>query len=364
MHKNEESKHIQNDPQTAVSCAVVGARGYAGLELIRILLAHPLAKLTECYATRAFSLSEELGDSTIADIPCWTDSEIKNSKAEVIFLATPAEVSLELAPQLIAQGKKVIDLSGAFRLKKHAINEWYPFSNPHTALLQNSTYGLWPFVKPQDFSPQTHLVANPGCYATAAALALVPAVKSGVVDTNSFVLDGKSGATGAGRKASENLLFSEVESDCSPYKIGKHQHYPEIVESVLAATGTTLDFIFTTHLLPLRRGLSVSVYARLKSQISDQEAMTVLEKAFSDLYASDPHINFGATHEKPSLLSLKKVVGTPRAHLTFSVADGKVYIFSMIDNLLKGAASQAVENFNVWMDAPRATGLTQLRGLS
>ena len=194
---------------------------------------------------------------------------------------------------------------------------------------------------------------------------MIPVVKSGLVDLSTLVIDAKSGVTGAGRKASEGLLFSEVDGDCAPYKIGKHQHYPEIVETVEAATGTVLDFHFTTHLLPIRRGLSVGLYGRLTpAALKMNNPESALSAAFNEQYGTDPLIQFGSIAEKPQLLSLRKVVGTPRAHIAFSISGGKLYVFSAIDNLLKGAASQAIENFNAWMDLPRTSGLTQLRGQS
>jgi N-acetyl-gamma-glutamyl-phosphate reductase len=362
LHNYDEKNSKKSTSQSPVSCAVVGARGYSGLELIRLLQSHPFAKITACYATRAFNLAEELADDSLSAIACLTDDQILNTDAEVVFLATPAEVSLELAPKLAALGKKVIDLSGAFRLKRHATNEWYPFSNT-TPELQTATYGLWPFTPANAFAKSSGIVANPGCYATAAALALIPLVKSGLVDTNHLVIDAKSGVTGAGRKASESILFAEVDGDCVPYKVGKHQHYPEIVETVENATGTKLDFHFTTHLLPIRRGLSVSLYARLTpAALKASPNTAALASAFDEYYKNDPFIQHGSIAEKPYLLSIKKVTGTARANIGYSIAGDKVFVFCAIDNLLKGASSQAIENFNAWMDFPRTTGLLALRG--
>lgn len=355
----------KNLTKSPVSCAVVGARGYAGLELVRILLNHPNAELTACYATKAFSLAYELGDDSVQGIPCLAESEIMNTPAEVVFLATPAEVSLELAPKLVKVGKKVIDLSGAFRLKKHSTEEWYGFSQSQPELLKEACYGLWPFVKPEAFKKSAGLVANPGCYATAAALALIPLVQSGLIDENSLVLDGKSGATGAGRKAAESLLYSEVSEDCLAYRIGKHQHWPEIQEAIAMVTGKEIDFQFSTHLLPLRRGLTVAVYGRLNEKgLALKNPEQELEKAFAKVYGNEVFVSYGAASVKPHLLSLKKVVGTAKAHIAYSIVGNKVYVFAAIDNLLKGAASQAVESFNAWLDIPQASGLSQMRGQS
>ncbi|RYZ77347.1 MAG: N-acetyl-gamma-glutamyl-phosphate reductase [Proteobacteria bacterium] len=354
-----------------VTCSVVGARGYSGLETARLLLQHPVADLTHCYATSQFDLTKHLSSPKAGAVKCLLDSEILKTVAEtakrnvekglppeVVFLATPAEVSMKLAPELVQLGVKVIDLSGAFRLKKNDYQTWYGFEHTADASLKSAKYGLAPFAGPA--SEAETLVANPGCYATAIALALIPVVKAGLVDEKSIVIDAKSGATGAGKKASEAHLYSEVAGECLPYKVGKHQHYPEIVETVELFAGKTIDAHMTTSLLPTRRGIIAGVYANLVNGMTAAD----VEKAFAQAYEHYPLVSFGSAVQNSHLLQLKKVVGTGRTHISFVVEGQKLYLFSCLDNLLKGAASQAVENFNRLNDLPLQTGIENLEALS
>ena len=278
-------------------------------------------------------------------------------KVDVVFLATPAEVSLKLAPQIIAAGKKVIDLSGAFRLKKSDYSKWYGFEHTEKASLKVAQYGLSPWVGP---AKAEKLIANPGCYATAIALALIPLVKNNLVDTKTLVIDAKSGSSGAGKKASENLLFTEVDAECLPYKVGRHQHYPEIQETVEAFTGQKIEAHMTTSLLPVRRGIIAGVYG----QLTAGKTLADVEAAFKSAYEHYPLLSFGSVKSNGSLLSLKKVVGTGLTHISYEVVDQKLYVFSCIDNLLKGAASQAIENFNRISDLPVETGVGHLEALT
>jgi N-acetyl-gamma-glutamyl-phosphate reductase len=336
-----------------VTCSVVGARGYAGIETARLLLQHPNAELTHCFATSSFKLSQHLSSKKAASVECLLDTELMNHLTDVVFLATPAEVSLELAPKIVAAGKKVIDLSGAFRLKSNDFKKWYGFEHTAKAALVSANYGLLPWAGP---AKKEILVANPGCYATAIALALIPVVKDGLIDEKNIVIDAKSGTTGAGKKAAENLLFTEVDGECLPYKVGRHQHYPEICETIEAFTGKTIDAHMTTSLLPVRRGIIAGIYANLSDGVTANDVAASFEKAYGD-YSLVTH---GFAEKEPNLLSLKKVVGTGKTHIAYVVEGRKLYLFSCIDNLLKGAASQAVENFNRLSDLPVETGVGQL----
>jgi N-acetyl-gamma-glutamyl-phosphate reductase len=347
---------VKNISQKKVSCSIVGARGYAGLETARLLLQHPGAELTHCYATTPFELSHFLTSPKAAKVKCLVESELLNHLTDVVFLATPAEVSMELAPVLIARGAKVIDLSGAFRLKKNDYKKWYGFEHTAKSSLGLASYGLVPWVGP---SANESLVANPGCYATAISLALIPVLKCGLIDENTVVIDAKSGTTGAGKKAVESQLFSEVDGECLPYKIGKHQHYPEILEAIEQFSGCKIDAHMTTSLLSVRRGIIAGIYANLRP---GKTALDI-ETAFASAYRDYPLVSFGAAQAQPNLLSLKKVVGTGKTHISYVVDGEKLYLFSCIDNLLKGAASQAIENFNRIADLPLATGLSQLEAI-
>ncbi len=329
MHK-DSSSHILN-------VAVVGGSGYSGLELCRILKKHPQAHLVGSYGTKDI---DKLWDNL--------------STLQTVFLATPAEVSMELAPKILAQGVHVIDLSGAFRLNTGEIKadylKWYNLSHTHLNLVENAHYGLVPWTKP----PVTNsplIIANPGCYATAILMGLLPLLNGQLIIEDTLVIDAKSGTTGAGKKAVESQLFSEVAGECLPYKVGKHQHLPEINLYAKKFSQKNVDPFFTTSLLPIRRGIVAGIYARLmpgKTQID-------VETTFKEYYGAYPFAAKG--------LALKQVVGTPLTQISFEVVGEKLYLFSSIDNLLKGAASQAVENFNLLHSLPVETGLTHLEAI-
>ncbi len=342
------------------TCSIVGARGYTGLELARTLLSHPWAKLTTCFATSDFKLTDHLLEPAAENVQCLSDSQILNSLTDFVFLATPAEVSLELAPKILKAGKHVIDLSGAFRLKKNDYKKWYNFDHTEPAVLSQAIYGLVPWCGPVNLNQPT-LISNPGCYATAISMALLPLLKRNLIETSHLVIDAKSGTSGAGKKAAENLLFTEVDGECLPYKVGRHQHLPEIIEALEMFSGTKqkLDPHFTTHLLPTRRGIIAGIYATAKTSDLKQ-----IERAYAEEYFSYPLVKFGpvsAAHQQ--LTALKKVVGTARTHISFELVGNKLYVFSLIDNLVKGAAGQAIENFNRLIDAPVETGLLMQKGI-
>ncbi|HEY8278258.1 MAG TPA: N-acetyl-gamma-glutamyl-phosphate reductase [Bdellovibrionota bacterium] len=356
--------------------AIIGARGYSGLDLARLLLNHPEAELTACFGHEGtFQLSDYLPEPAAKGVAMLSlkDVEATLPKLDVIFLATPTEASLELAPKILSAknaSTSVIDLSGAFRFQAGSQAEreakfeaWY--KTKHTAANLNATYGLVPFVKPP--KAEKALVSNPGCYATAVLMGIIPLLKAKAIQANTLVVDAKSGTSGAGRKANEAQLFTEVEGECLPYRVGKHQHLPEVMEWAEAYSGTAIDPFFTTHLLPVRRGIIASIYAELAP---NQTAKDV-EQAFQAAYKDYPLAKITRIDAKeqsqnglsPALsLSLKRAVGTARVHLSYQVVGKKLYLFSLIDNLMKGAASQAVENFNQLYDFPANLGLDAMEG--
>lgn len=354
MHDYARIMHKYVQQKTA---SVIGARGYTGLETARLLLRHPHFKLTHAFATGDFSLASLLNSNAAKEVTCLKDSDLFNHLTDVVFLATPAEVSLQLAPQIIAAGKQVIDLSGAFRLKKSDYSKWYGFTHTEQQALASAHYGLVPWASP---AQPGQIIANPGCYATAINLALIPLLKWDLIAHDNLVIDAKSGATGAGKKASENLLFTEVEGECLPYKVGRHQHYPEIQEAVSMYSEKAIEAHLTTSLLPLRRGIIAGIYAHLKTGKTLKDVKSALNQA----YAEYPLLSFGDLEMGPGLVSLKKVVGTARTHISFTAEGSRLYVFSCIDNLMKGAASQAIENANRLFDFPVAAGLTEWEGLT
>lgn len=377
--------------QTTVNCSVIGARGYSGLELSRLLLQHPTFSLRSCYATSAFELSQYIDDQEIQfqqnhqghAVQCLAFAQNKSAaeslgelsdSTSVVFLATPAETSLELAPHLLSQGKTVIDLSGAFRLKKHDYKKWYSMNHNQSDLLQSAKYGLMPWNQASKnlSANQKHslsgnpaqLIANPGCYATAILMALLPLIKNNLIQLETIVIDAKSGTSGAGRKAAENLLFTEVADDVLPYKVGRHQHWPEIVEAVFALTGEMISPMMTTHLLPVRRGITSAIYARVQPNVTSEKIYQAYAEAYQnyELLKWNDLNNTSLKKSSSSLLSLRKVVGTANTHISFDLVGDQLYVFSLIDNLLKGAASQAVENLNALTGQPLDFGL-QIKGI-
>ena len=319
-----------------VNIAVVGGSGYTGLELLRLLTKHP-----------AINKCDQFNSTDVKDLIA--------SNYQVIFLATPAEVSAELASKMLQAGASVIDLSGAFRLSEDDSDkkyiDWYGMNHPSLNLLSTAHYGLVPWNTPDIRRPI--LISNPGCYATAILMALIPLLKLNLIDPDSIVIDAKSGTTGAGKKANINQLFSEVEGECLPYKIGEHQHLPEIKQYLKKFSGVKSDPFFVTSLLSTRRGIVAGLYARLNSGVTEFK----IKETFNEFYSQYPYVKYS------DQAKLKSVVGTPFTQITIKVVENKLYLFSCIDNLLKGAASQAIENFNLINHLPLTTGLEHLEAL-
>jgi N-acetyl-gamma-glutamyl-phosphate reductase len=364
----------------AQKVAVLGARGYSGAELARILLRHPQAELSGLFATQAFSSQDLLPELSMSQSSSLVgqgmdafEADIQSAKPSfgTVFLATPAEVSLEWAPKILKKGVRVIDVSGAFRLKgsseadsKALYAKWYGFNHTELGLVQEADYGLVPFAQGV---PNSGLVANPGCYASATALAMIPLFKNELVRLDTISVDAKSGTTGAGKKAEERLLHAEVDGGCLPYRIGRHQHEPEIAEAVArfawndSRRVSDVSFSFVPHLLPVRRGIIVSLHARLKPGVTESH----VAKSFEEAYGAYPLARLASLHGKGNEreLVLRRVVGSARTALAWHVRGDQLVVFSLIDNLLKGAASQAVENFNRTLGLAPETALTESEGV-
>lgn len=377
----ENAGNISKNRQSRLHVGIVGARGYSGMELGRSLLQHPyVEKLTLGINETQIQTKHWVPEAFDREIQAVSVQQLVETAAslDVVFLATPAEVSMELAPALLRAGTKVIDISGAYRLNDpEKYPKWYGFEHKNPEHLSTARYGLTPFhtlansearieskaetAAESNKSQNCSLIANPGCYATAIQMALIPLLQQGLLDTKSIVIDAKSGTTGAGKKASEAQLFAEVEGECLPYKIGRHQHFPEICEHIEKIAKKNIDPLFSTTLIPVRRGIIAGIYAQLNEGI----ALSDIESAFQKCYETYPLVRFGrADHiEGTSLLSLKKVVGSARTHIAYAVEGKKLYLYSSIDNLMKGAATQAIENMNYLWGWPLHTGLLHREGL-
>lgn len=274
---------------------------------------------------------------------------------------------MKVAPQLLAAGLHVIDLSGVFRLQDgdekaqlHKYEKWYHLNHSELALLKNARYGLVPFQK-SEVAKAPVLVANPGCYATAISLAIIPLLQAKLLDPQFVAVDAKSGTTGAGKKAQESLLFSEVDGLCLPYRVGHHQHEPEIQMALSRWGGSKIQMSFTPHLLPARRGIIASIYGKVPAGTKD----SAIEKAFQAAYGEYPLVRFQNLNEPGAdrELRLSRVVGSARTNILWKLVDDRLTVFSLLDNLLKGAASQAVENFNALYGWSGTLGLENKEGL-
>ncbi len=338
-----------NNYSKPVRAGIAGFRGYSGQELVRILQRHPGA---DPWLLSHRSDSEERrlpkGHEGPPRIPC-TAEAVRNEGIGVVFLATPPEVSMELAPAMIEAGAKVIDLSGAFRLQTiENYAHWYKANHTQPALLAEAAYGLPEFFREK--VPGARLVSNPGCYPTAANLAIRPLVEAGVIDRKAgIVCDAKSGTSGAGRKPSLKTSFCEVVENFSAYSILTHRHVPEVL---LTSGLNESEFSFTAHLLPVHRGILETIYCRLAPGC-DAHSVTA---AYAKHYSNEPFVRLYDSGHVPDL---KAVQHTNFCDIGFHVdqATGRLVIVSAIDNLVKGAAGQAVQNMNLLLGYPETEGL-------
>ncbi|HYG67215.1 MAG TPA: N-acetyl-gamma-glutamyl-phosphate reductase [Anaeromyxobacteraceae bacterium] len=343
---------------TPARAAIVGASGYTGLELTRLVARHPRLALAAVFSDRWSDSA--VGDHLPVDGPAAAlrylhQAEAEGLEADLAFLATPAEVSAALAPKLLARGVRVVDLSGAFRLADAAAYPpWYGFAHPAPGLLAEARYGLPELARAE--LAGARLVTNPGCYATSIALAAAPLVRSGLASPDGIAVTGLSGVSGAGRKAAEEYSFVEVADDLRAYRIGRHQHVPEIEQTVARFAGACGPICFTPVLVPIRRGILSTVTLR----IAPHAAAADVEAALRGAYAAEPFVRVLPADR----VRVAGVVRTNRAHLGVAVdaRAGVAVVTCAIDNLVKGAAGQAVQAANAAMGWPETAGLDLLGG--
>jgi N-acetyl-gamma-glutamyl-phosphate reductase len=340
----------------AIRVAVVGATGYTGAELIRLLARHPAVAL-------AAVTSEQSAGKALADVMpsargkvdlqlAAFDPAAVADAAEVAFTALPHAASAPGVAALVERGVKVVDLSADYRFRD--ADEYARWYAPHPApvLMQEAVYGLTEWAR--DRVRGARLVANPGCYPTGALLGILPLVAAGLVDADGIVIDAKSGVTGAGRTVAVEYLFTEVDDNLRAYKIAAHRHAPEIEQELAVVAGGRHAITFVPHLLPIRRGILSTIYLRLRAG-ADAAA---LGDAYRQRYGSERFIVL--TGERPP--EIRDVVGTNDCAIGWAVdaRAGHAIVVTVIDNLGKGAAGQAIQNFNVMMGLPEPTGLDQL----
>lgn len=328
-----------------IKVGVVGATGYTGEEIVKILVDHPGVELT-------YVSGKEDRDIKIQDIFPYLrnkiDLECKAfsfneavAKCDLVFLSLPHTVSMEAAPLFLKAGKQVIDVSADYRLKDLKVHEkFYKVQHKDPANLKHAVYGL-PEINREKIR-KASLVANPGCYPTGSILGLLPGIKSGHFDLSSIQIDAKSGVTGAGRKADKALNFSEVNESFKAYKLFEHQHVPEIDQELSRFSKKPVSVIFVPHLLPINRGILSTIYVKLAKKTTTLDLIEVYKK----FYKNEPFVK---VYEKGLLPELKHVANTNFCDVGLRVHEGKslAVIVVAIDNLVKGAAGQAVQNMNL-----------------
>jgi len=336
-----------------IRVAVFGASGYTGLELLRLLARHPAVELT-ALTSREYQgrrVAEVFpGLAGIIGLP-FVAPEVELAKGvEVAFTAVPHQTAMGLVPSLLAAGCRVIDLSADFRFREQSLYEkWY---QPHTApeLLKEAVYGL-PELHRREL-PTARLVGNPGCYPTCVILGLAPLVKARWVDLNSLIADCKSGVSGAGRGASLTTSFCEVYDSFKAYKVAEHRHTPEMEQELSLVAGEQVRVTFTPHLAPMSRGILGTLYGTLTQPVSDLEVFHL----YQEFYHNQPFLRL---HPPGSWPATQQVRGTNFCDLGFKVdrERNRIIVISAIDNLARGAAAQAVHNFNLMLGLPETLGL-------
>lgn len=334
--------------------AVVGASGYTGIELLRLLSQHPRVELTTVtsrqYAGQAVA---EVFPSLAGGIALSfedVDPSSLASRAEIVFTAVPHQTAMEMVPGLLEAGCRVVDLSADFRIADARVyEEWY---QEHTAagLLREAVYGLPELYREQ--VPGARLIANPGCYPTSVALALAPLLEKSLIDHSTLVVDSKSGTSGAGRAAKVGTLFCEVNEGFKAYSLPGHRHTPEIEQTLRDLAGEDVTISFTPHLLPVNRGILSTCYASLKDRVSAEKLCAL----YSERYVDETFVRVLPPGQLPNI---SQVTGSNFCDLGVTVDErtGRVVAIAAIDNLVKGAAGQAIQNMNLMLGVAESTGL-------
>ncbi len=338
-----------------VKIGIVGATGYTGVELLRLLAQHKDCELA------AITSRSEAGRAVAdlfpnlrghVDLPFVEPDKSILSGCDLVFFATPNGIAMQQTPALIDAGVKVIDLAADFRISDQAVWEhWYGMRHVCPEHLDEAVYGL-PEIN-RDAVRQARLVANPGCYPTAVALGFLPLVEQGLIELDHLIADTKSGVSGAGRKASVATLMGEAGESFKAYAIPGHRHQPEIRQTLSNAAGCDVGLTFVPHLVPMVRGIEATLYARLKQTDID------LQELYEERYRDEPFVDVMPPGSHPETRSVRGV-NCSRIAVHRPLDGDIVVISSVIDNLVKGAAGQAVQNMNLMLGLPETTGLEQV----
>ncbi len=341
-----------------IKVGIVGGTGYTGVELLRILCQHPNAELVAVTSRQEAGLPvDKMFPSLRGHVSlAFSDPEKSNlSECDVVFFATPNAVAMSQAAALVKQGVRVIDLSADFRIRDVAEwEQWYKAKHAAPELVAEAVYGL-PELN-RKLIRTARIVANPGCYPTAVQLGLMPLVESGAVDPDHLIADAKSGVSGAGRKAEVHTLFSEAADNFSAYGVAGHRHWPEIRQGLAQMAGHEVGLIFIPHLTPMIRGIHATLYARVSREADFQ-------RLFEERYRDEPFVDVMPPGSQPDTRSVRAAnlcrIAVHRPREKAGPGDTLV-VLSVIDNLVKGAAGQAVQNMNIMFDLPESAGLTHV----
>ncbi len=330
---------------------IIGGTGYTGVELIRLLARHPQAEIVVITSRKESGrrVSEVFPSLRgVCELTYSQPDSDSYSGCNVVFSATPNGVAMTIARELMAAGIRLIDLAADFRLKDSTVWEhWYGMEHACPELLDDAVYGL-PEVN-RDAIRTARLVANPGCYPTAVTLGWLPLLKAGLVDASDLIADAKSGVSGAGRGANVGSLLTEAADSFKAYGVTGHRHQPEIAQTLMQLSGKPTGLVFTPHLTPMIRGIYATLYAKLVSkQDSD------LQQLYEEAYADEPFVDVMPAGSLPETRSVR---GSNICRIAVYRNEQRVIVLSVIDNLVKGAAGQAVQNFNLMFGYDEKTGL-------
>ncbi len=338
-----------------IKAAIVGGTGYTGVELLRLLAAHPEVELT------AITSRSETGQAVADMFPnlrghvalAFSEPDQADlTNCDVVFFATPNGIAMQHTPALLEAGVRVIDLAADFRLKDPAVwAQWY--GQPHACpeLLDKAVYGL-PEVNRAAVAA-ARLVANPGCYPTAVQLGLLPLLENGLVNAGRLIADAKSGVSGAGRKANVGTLLGEASESFKAYAVPGHRHLPEIRQGLQQVTDSTVGLTFVPHLTPMIRGIHATLYAELTGETAD------LQRLYESRYADEPFVDVLPAGSHPETRTVRGA-NTCRLSIHRPQGGDTLVILSVIDNLVKGAAGQAVQNMNIMFGLPETSGLDNI----
>jgi N-acetyl-gamma-glutamyl-phosphate reductase len=336
-----------------IKVGIVGGTGYTGVELLRILINHPQVKIEVVTSrTQAGTAIKNLFPSLRGHLDLlFTKPTLENlANCNIVFFATPNGTAMKTVPELLKLGIKIIDLSADFRLKDVSVwEQWYGMEHACSDLLTDAVYGLpeWKRTEIREAS----IIANPGCYPTAIQLGFLPLLEAGIIDTQHLIADGKSGVSGAGRKANIGTLMGEAGESFKAYNASGHRHSPEIVQSLDEYSNDKVGLTFVPHLVPMIRGIEATLYAKLlQTSISLEDIQTLFEQR----YINEPFVDVLPLNSHPET---RNVRGTNMCQLAIHSSNNNIIILSVIDNLVKGAAGQAIQNMNIICGLPETTGL-------